>query len=401
MRTWFRARYLPVLIGGFMLVMPWAYLGWNTTVGELIPAIRFRTKQTIAGLVTDSGDDLSWRTVTSGRYQQSLSRAVGILSPIFKPAIHWRNQAYYTLFGAAPGPRIVVGKGEQLLEIVYLEEYCKRDRAIYLQQFETWAGRIRQVQDFFEARGQAFLYVVTPSKVAQYPQFIPSNFACPSDAASRADKLPAWTAAMEKHGVHFVNAAAMMAPAERTYGIGMFPRGGIHWNTLGAAVATQAVIAAINAQGRGPKLPTFTFDFTISYRPRGTDRDLLDIMNLPYPDTHYPVPELTYHSEPPPGGCQAVRISEVGGSFLGLINNTLERIACPPEIDYWFYWDQTRLRLAGGNPQSVSLPITPDLRRQSLLEANVVIFEENEAAGPETSHGKALMEETRLVRQGS
>ncbi len=400
MRKWFQARYLPIVIGGLMLVVPWFYLGWNTTVGELIPAIRFRTKQTIAGLVADSGDDFSWRTVTSGKYQQSLSRAVGILSPVFKPAIHWRNQAYYTLFGAAPGPRIVIGKGEQLLEIVYLEEYCKRDKAAYVQQLENWAGRIRDVQDFFEARGQTFLYVITPSKVAQYPQFMPDSYTCPSSPESRAGKLPAWNAALKEHGVHFVNAAAMMAPAQEKYGIDMFPRGGIHWNWLGAAVATQAIVAAINEQGRAPKLPTLTFDFTVSYRPRGIDRDLLDILNLPYPDTHYPVPELTYHSDPPPGGCKTVRITEVGGSFLGSINSTLQKLACPPEIEYWFYWDQKRMRVVG-SAQSVSLPVTPDLRRESLLEADVVILEENEAAGPETGHGKSLMEEVRLVRTGS
>ena len=132
--------------------------------------------------------------------------------------------------------------------------------------------------------------------------------------------------------MRFVDTASDLAAAREEYGISMFPRGGIHWNSLATALGTQKVIAAVNAQRSDPLLATLSFTWRISYHPQGVDRDLLDIMNLRHPDTNYPVPELTYQSTPPPGGCHTTTITEVGGSFLRNLNSTLEKLACPPNI---------------------------------------------------------------------
>jgi hypothetical protein len=398
MRRWLNITYLPVTIGAVLLIIPWFYLGWNTTLGELVPALRFRTKNTIAGVVQDASDTFSMHSLLNGHYQQSISRAVGVLSPIFKPAIHWKNQIYYTLLGTAGSDRVVVGKHRELLEMTYLDEYCTRNAATFAPKAEEWAARIRTLQDDVEALGKPFLYVITPSKVAQYPAFIPDGYKCPGSQEDKASKLPVWDAALTRHGVHFVDGASPLPAAREKYGIDMFPRGGIHWNKLSAALATQDFVAAINAQHGAPPLTTFTFDWAVSYWPNAGDRDLLDIMNLPHPDAHYPVPELTYKSSDPPGGCKTVKITEVGGSFLMGINDTLERLACPPDITYWFYWDHNRFRYVDRHMRELTMDAK--VRRQSLLDADVIVFEENEAALPETGHGRHLMDEMKAIRAG-
>ncbi len=386
---------LPVLIGGLILLIPWFYLTWNTTVGELVPRIRFRTKQTVAGVVQDAAPDLSLHALVTGSYQRSVSLAVGMLSPVFKPAVHWKNQLYYTLLGTSGTDKVIVGPGRQLLQIPYLREYCARDLAAFRPQAEAWAADLRKLQDAVEARGQTFLYLVTPSKVAQNPEVLPPGYACPATPEARAGKLPLYAELLRRHGVHFVDSASLMPAARERFGIGMFPRGGIHWNALGSAVATQAVIAAINAQGRAPPLTTFDFTWEVSYKPSGSDRDLLDIMNLPYPDAHYPVPVLTLRSTPPPGACRPVRIAEVGGSFLAEIDETMTRLACAPDITYWFYWDHRRIRYAAG--RSHSGEAEAEARRRSLAEADIILLEENEAGLPATDHARALMEAVRTL----
>ncbi len=74
MRRWFVLSRLPVAIGALMLIVPWAYLSWNTTAGEIYPRVRFRTKQTIAGAVSDAATELSLHAVLTGSYQASISR---------------------------------------------------------------------------------------------------------------------------------------------------------------------------------------------------------------------------------------------------------------------------------------------------------------------------------------
>jgi alginate O-acetyltransferase complex protein AlgJ len=390
-------RYLPLAIGASLLVISWFYLTWNTTVGELIPTLRFRTKATIAGIVEEAGPILSLDTVLRGTYQQWISVSIGKLSPIFKPAISWKNQIYYSLLGTSGSSSVVIGKKQQLFDADFLNEYCGRDLEKLREQGEPWAGRISQMQDYFASRGKVFLYIITPSKVAQNPQYIPDGYTCPAAAKDRSDKLLVYDDILNRHGVHFVDTASDLAAAREEYGISMFPRGGIHWNSLATALGAQKLIAAVNAQRPEPLLPTFSFTWRISYTPRGIDRDLLDLMNLRYPDTHYPVPELAYRSDPLPGGCHPVEITEVGGSFLDGFNTTLQKLTCPPVITDWFYWDKKLMHFA--NDHRDSLPIDPQARRESLLDADVVILEENEASGPQSNPGKLMMGEIATLMQ--
>jgi hypothetical protein len=133
----------------------------------------------------------------------------------------------------------------------------------------------------------------------------------------------------------------------------------------------------------------------LSYNPEESDRDLLDLMNLPHPDTHYPVPHLTYPATIPASGCHPITIIEVGGSFLGGLDYALKRLACPPEITNWFYWDKVRVHFAGG--RLYDLPMDADARRQSLLHADVIVLEENEALAPGSKHGEQMMQEVAAL----
>ena len=398
MRRWLDPSRIPIAIGAALLLIPWFYLSWNTTMGELAPGLRFRTKQTIAGAVQEAAPSLSLHAVLTGKYQQSISRTIGELSPLFKPAIHWKNQLYYTLLRTGGSDRVVVGRHLALLEKTYLKEYCARDATAFRPEADRWAARLRGVQDFYRSRGKAFLYIITPSKVAQNPQFIPAGYSCPADAVSRASKLVVYDDLLTRHGVLFVDGASTLAAARERYGIDMFPRGGIHWNALAAALAVQRVVAAVNAQHASPPLTPFSFDWRISYTPEGSDRDLLDMMNLPDPDSHYPVPVLTYASSPPPGGCRTAKITEVGGSFMMGMNTIFEQQACPPDFTYWFYWDHNRFRYVGERLKE--LPMDAGLRTQSLLNADVVFLEENEAVLPSSEHARRMVDELDAIKAG-
>ena len=396
-RTRLKPGHLPLAIGASAMVISWFYLTWNTTVGELIPALRFRTKATIAGIVEESGPILSFDTVLRGTYQQWISVSIGKLSPIFKPAVGWKNQIYYSLLGTSGSSSVVIGKEQQLLGTSYLSEYCSRDLEKLHEQGEAWAQRISQMQYYFESRGKVFLYVVTPSKVARNPQYIPDNYTCPATAKDRLDKLLVYDYILDRHGVHFVDTASDLAATREEYGISMFPRGGIHWNSLAAALGTQTLIAAVNAQQRGAILAELSFTWRVSYHPRGLDRDMVDILNMPFPDLHYAVPELTYRSNAGAAGCNAIRITEVSGSFIFGINDALQKLACPPDITEWFYWDWNLMHYA--NNQQDVLPIDAQARRRSLLDADVVILEENEASGPQSRHGELMVQEVDALTQ--
>jgi hypothetical protein len=381
---------LPIAIGAVLLIVPWFYLTWNTTIGELIPSIRFRTKQTIAGVVQEAAPMLSVDTLLSGEYQQSISRAIGVLSPVFKPAVQLRSQLFYSLFHAAGTDHILIGRQQYLMERSYLDEYCSRNLATMRPLAEEWAEQIRAMQDFFTQRGKVFVYVITPSKVAQMPQIIPQGYKCPASPEDRSQKLAVYDEILTQHGVHVVDLASFLSQAREEYGFDMFPRGGTHWNRLAAALATQRFIAAVNAQRGAPMLIPFSFTWQVSYDPEGVDRDLLDLLNLPYADARYPVAALQYVSKPPATGCPQVRMAAVGGSFVLGILGTLSELACPVETNHWFYWSDRHLHHVGRRARE--LPVNAGMRRNSLLDADIVVFEENDSVAPGSRQGRPFLD---------
>lgn len=367
-----------------VLVIPWWCLSWNLTVGRLIPALHLQTSSAIAGAVAEAAPPLSLKAILSDSYQQWISRAVGRLPPMFAPAVRWKNQLYYTFMGTAGSNRVIVGRRGQLLELPYLVEYCSRDLDALRTKGEAWAAGIRKMQDYFDARGQRFLYLITPSKVAQNPEIIPEGYVCPARDSDRREKLKSYDEILTRHGVRFVDAASYLAAVSKDYyPMALFPRGGTHWNGLAAALAAQKVIAAVDAQQPEPLFATLSFAWHVSYAPAGSDRDLLDLMNLPYPDAHYPVPELTYRSVSPSQGCHAVAMTEVGGSFMYGLNDILAKLDCPPKIAFWFYWNYYH--------------VDPAVLRRSLLDAQVILFEENDSVAPGSSHGQLMMQEVSAL----
>ena len=382
--VWPKLRYLPLAIGASVLVIPWICLPWSLVTREWTQLLHVRNEKEIAGAVHDTVPTLSLNTVLNTSYQRWMARLIGRLSPIFTPAVRWKNQLYYTLMGTAGSDRVVVGNHHQLLELSYMVEYCSRDLGQLRTKGEAWAASIRRMQDFFTARGKTFLYVITPSKVAMYPQILPDGYICPARMRDRTDKLKLYDEILARQGVLFVDTASYLAAVRDDFAISLFPRGRTHWNMLGAAIGTEKVIAGLNAQRREPLLATLGFTWRVSYGPQGTDRDLLDLMNLPYPNAHYAVPELTYYSIPPRTSCHSAAITEVGGSFLFILNSTLAKLDCPPVITFWVYWN--------------FLPVDAQARRRSLLDAQAIIFEENDSMAPGSQHGELMMQEVAVLK---
>jgi hypothetical protein len=383
-----------MLIGALLLGMCWLYLMWNTKVGELAPKLRFRTKQTIAGIFEAAAPQLNFENIVNNRYQRFVSQTIGQMSPVYATATHWKNQFYYSVLGVSTYPDILVGGDRQLLQAIYINEYCTRNLTTFRPQAEAWASMLQRVQDFFQARGKTFLYVITPSKPAVYPQYLPNSYNCPSNQYDRLHRAEVYRAILDRRGIQYVDGTELIAANRDKFAISMFPRGGIHWNMQGASLVAKAITDKLNAL-RGPDtLTPFTFSVAPSYSPENSDRDLMEILNLLWPDYHYEVPVVTYHPASRREPCRPLRIAEVAGSFLFNVNDALSQITCPAHIRDWWYWDNRLFEYPPVLPKDQ--PVDATQRRHDLLDdADIIIFEENEALLPVSSGGEKLVEFVR------
>lgn len=331
---------------------------------------------------------LTVRSLLDGSFQASYAQTVGPRVPIFEFAVRLRNQLEFSVLGASATPSIIVGAHRELIEHVYTDDYCNRDLAGFLPGARAWAQDIRAMQDAVERQGKTFLYVVTPSKVAQYPGFMPPTLPCASRPSDRVGLVPAWVALVQAAGVHVVDTSAVLAAAHDRYPFALFPVGGTHWNAVGAALAGEAVAAELSRLRQDPTLASRGFLWHFADEASGSDIDLAVLMNLLWQPTQDPTPAVELTQAPRLAECRHLKVVMVGGSFAHALGDFLSRQGCHPEVMEYEYWHNFVLTWDDGDQEEQ--PFNEATRATELHNADIILYEDNEQMLGHSEHGQAL-----------
>jgi len=370
-----------------LLLLPVATI-WNFAVASSHPALLIRVGLPLNGVTHHVTPEWSFAAFRDGRLQKAVATLVGEALPVRPPLIRLNNQIALSLFGELNVPDMMIGAHGQLIETGYLTEYCSRRG----DQAEVLANRmipiLRHIQAYYKSRGGVFLYVITPSKAAHLPEDFVGLIDCPSTAAARINLVPDYAERIRQAGIAVFDAATFVHGLKGTYPVALFPRGGIHWNSLGVARAVREIMKAIDQQSGDDNLPLFDFDVAISNVPEGTDRDLVNLINVMAPPLDYPVPKLTYRLA---RACDAhparFAAAVVGGSFMHAPTELLTRAACLSRLDLYFY---LRLGRFSGVPHG---RVQSDLTERDLLalrDVKLLLLEENEGTIGRSEYVDAL-----------
>jgi hypothetical protein len=379
---------LPVMLSGLLLFAGSVLLIVQVAMGALWHGKQMKLCAAVFGVTQPNTTDFTTANLLSGAYQKSLELRIGSREPYYPLAIRLRDQVEYSLFGLSATPDVIIGSHRQLIEIVYVNDYCRRNLQNFMARAPDWAAAIKTMQDNVEARGQTFLYVITPSKVAQYPEILPAHLNCPSTETDRTQLVPQWAALVRRDGVHIVDTTAILRAADQKYPFPFFPRGGAHWNQAGAALGAQAIEAALETQRHDGLLKPFTFTWQLSHHPVMSDVDLTILMNLMWTPDHFDTPVVTTTQAPKAADCKPVKITIVGGSFMEHIGPFLSQLPCGADVVQYFYWHGHRDVWHDGVP--VIEPVDPATRDADLLHADIIIYEENEGVLGRPAHGQAF-----------
>ena len=383
-------RVLPAALGALLLGAGAVLLLANLVVRAATPGREIKLFPGLRGATHPVEQPLGIQAVLDGSFQRTAGQLIGSRVPLYPLAVRLRNQALYALFRETAVPSLVVGAGGQLVERAYIDEYCSRDVAAFLPGARLWAGRIREMQDAAERRGQTFLYVLTPSKPAQYPDILPPGTPCPAAPADRAGQAPAWLDTLRAAGVHVVDTVAVLSAAQGRYPFRLYPKGGAHWNQVGGMLAGQAVGAGLEGLRRDGSFPPVPFTWRMSDKLDPIDTDLADLLNLLLAGAREPMPAVTPEPPPSPPGCTPRRVVIVGGSFGNALGSYLSFQPCRPVVAGYEYWRRRHETWDGGR---VTLgEVDPAQRARDLQAADVILYEENEQILGHSDHGRALHE---------
>ena len=359
---------------------------WNFAVERDWPKLRIRSDTPLEGVEKPNPAPWTIDAFLAGETQKVASRNLGQSLPAFPISVRAKNQLLYSLFRVSGAANIVVGENDQLFERAYIDEFCKRGAAPDLLEVDRWADKVQTVSETLKARGKRFLYLITPSKAARYPRYLPKSIACKAQEIGAGEtRLPPFRAALEKRHIPHIDGAGLMTLEQPHYPIDLFPRGGTHWNHLGAALALRGVAEALEASSPGSPLGVFNFDWRLS-QPRGTDRDLLDLLNLLWPDLDYPT--ATVSGQLKSDACpKPAKVTAFGGSFLREIVVVMAQMSCAPDISHWFYMRRDDGSYGLVRYHNVPGDVTNGEKRSadkrdisvSLADADIILMEENKS----------------------
>jgi alginate O-acetyltransferase complex protein AlgJ len=351
----FALLWLPAVAYCWNAVSPWQ---WRSAPLNGPPDFSFRVSERRLGTFIDRS------------LQNSLGKAMGPSIPFFSDVVRLHNEILYAGLGISPSKHILIGKHAYLLNPLYTNAYCHRDLAASADALRQWSQTIRDIQDISTARGQIFLYVLTPSKVEHIPDTIPAAFPCRSQDRQRF--IAGVRSYLDAAGVSYVDATASMAEIKPKYGYDPFPKFGIHWTQLAAYPATLEIIKAINrAKGKTAIIP-----YDIAVRPAEVpvieDYDYSHLLNVLWMPT--PKDTATFSvTTPSPSRCPApLSILTVGGSFFQALGADLSRGPCPPTVAHLFYLSLDTYRYESGR-----LKPAGKADYELIRPAEVIIIEEN------------------------
>ncbi|MFY9263629.1 MAG: hypothetical protein GX483_07625 [Actinomycetaceae bacterium] len=98
---------------------------------------------------------------------------------------------------------------------------------------------LRNIQDYCEARGVVFLYVINPSKGSVYPQYLPRGYVYSNEF------LPPFEQALQDEGVNYISNVEYLAEIGETELVFNKQYDSGHWNDLGAFYGTNNMIATL------------------------------------------------------------------------------------------------------------------------------------------------------------
>jgi len=361
----------------FLLLLP---LGsaWNLLVAQHDPALAIRIGPKLGGVTYDTPVILSWSSLRDGSFQKAVSSRVTDAMPIRPLLIRINNEIRMELFGELTAPHVVRGANGHLIERPYLEEYCSRTEGMGAQLAGKILPKLKDIQDYYQAHGGVFVYVVSPSKAAHLPEYFVDRIPCPSAPQARSELVSQYVGVLRQAGIDVVDTASLIHSLKGTYEFDLFPQGGVHWNDVGGARAVSAIVEEINRQAGHEIIPPFSFSYTLSGVTSGADRELVDLLNVFFPPLGYQTPKVSFTPSVSCAESQArqLDVAMVGSSFGHLPARIMIEANCLSGFQFYYYAILARF---GGLPYRELQKNLSEADFAHVRDAKVMILEENES----------------------
>lgn len=229
---------------------------------------------------------LTLAALKSGEYQEQFNKYIDHNFGARPYLIRLLNDLKFRLFHQSDAPGVVVGKYNYLYLTSYTNNYMGLN-FIGQSKVDENVRKLKQIQDTLKNQGVDLIVIFAPGKASFYSEFLPEYMNKQKKAETNHS---AYSAAFIKSGVNYLDLNSWFLSLKRKTRYALYPELGVHYTPHGTYLTTDTLVRYIEHL-RKIDLPDVTsYRVYLSDSLREQEHDVEELMNLPQPLFHQPVP---------------------------------------------------------------------------------------------------------------
>jgi len=312
---------------------------------------------------------------------QWLSKNIGFRGCL----IRMDNQISYSIFHELSNESVALGKEKWLFGTGYINSYNRMYR-MSQSVLEEKVLKIKRLQKCLMDRGVDFLFIITPSKVSIYPEYVKGDYVLKHNQEKQKNYtsiLPL----LDKYGIHYVDGHQLTAELKSESQYPVFAKSGMHWNYYAALPFTNAVILKMQTLLGKPLAKIKDDGFELLGQPFREDADIARLANIFFTeqlyDDQYLWPKTSLQLKDP--SPYKPEVLFVGGSFLWPVFYYMDLHQVYSKRDMYYYFKRNY-----EYPEKIDTKIENDKIdwANDIFQKDIIIVEANEnVIGPEIGSG--------------
>jgi len=276
----------------------------------------------------------SWKSWIEGKYQDSLSKYFNENIGTRSTLVRINNQLNFSLFHFYNEKNFLIGKNNNLFEDYYINAYKGLDFIGYANMQRRVEG-LQQLQNRFQKLGITFIFVIEPSKVGVYPEYVPKYYHLTKPDSSNYLTL-ARILAEPRYRINVIDFYRYFNLIKDTVSYPLYPLAGVHWSTFAAQTLVTDSLLRFMEHVSGRHLLSYNLsEVTWTKKLIPPDNELAETMNLLSPFPCDPMPYGKYATGDT-SGCFYPRVLSIADSYYWVIFSFDILQKTFATHDYWY-----------------------------------------------------------------
>ncbi len=238
---------------------------------------------------------LNFSTIFSGAFQTKFERWFSQNFGFRGHLIKTYNQILYTLLNESPtsgvGEGLILGKNKQIYGIDDVRSFIQLSPPFAPDRMEVIGSALAELQSLLKSRGITFIVLLTPNKATLYPEYMPNSLRHLGKYEEN-ENYRIYRATLKKYGINTVDGLEILKSIKEESVYPLFPRGGFHWNDLGAFYVLRDLMAKIEELTEQTLVHLALNGIHVDHNGHGPDMDAANPLNLLFPPFDFVCPRI-------------------------------------------------------------------------------------------------------------